>query len=118
MPDYVMYSMRVKPLNIVCKRNYEDFTRLRATLCALYPGIKMSYLEKNSWFYSTNIEFIKKQKAMLEFFLNDLIQHKEIRNSRILEDFLTLQEHKKIKRKFEEYEKLEKPKAIEELCLL
>ena len=79
----------------------------------LFPAIKLPYLEKNSWFSSTNIEFIKKQKIMLEFFLNDILKNKEIRNSRIIEDFLTLSEHKKIKRKFEEWEKLEKPKSIE-----
>jgi len=43
---------------------------------------------------------------MLEFFLNDLIRNPEIRNSKILEDFLTLTDHKKIKRKFEEWDKL------------
>jgi len=33
--------------------------------------------------------------------MNDLIKNPEIRNSRIFEDFLTLKEHKAIKRKFE-----------------
>ena len=62
MPDYVMYFINLHPLNIVCKRNYEDFTKLKATLTEIYPGIRLAYLEKNSWFSSTNIEFIKKQK--------------------------------------------------------
>ncbi len=50
--------------------------------------------------------------------MNDLIKNPEIRNSRILEDFLTLPNHKTIKRKFEEWEQLEAPKSIEELCWL
>jgi midasin (ATPase involved in ribosome maturation) len=101
MPDYVMYFINLHPLNIVCKRNYEDFTKLKATLAEIYPGIRLAYLEKNSWFSSTNIEFIKKQKTMLAFFINDLIKNNEIRNSRVFEEFVTLQEHKQIKRKFE-----------------
>ena len=78
-----MYSIKVIPLEITIKRNYEDFSRLRNALSLFYPGIKLAYLEKNSWFSSTNLENIKRQKIMLEFFLNDLINNKEIRNSRI-----------------------------------
>lgn len=54
---------------------------------------------------------------MFEFFINDLIKNPEIRNSRIFEDFLTLKEHKAIKRKFEEYAKMDEFKALEELCV-
>jgi hypothetical protein len=100
MPDYTMYLVKVHPLNITCKRNYEDFERLRKTLNKLFPGIKLAYLESNSWFSATNLEFIKNQKTMLEFFINDLIRNSEIKNSKILEDFLTLTDHKQIKRKF------------------
>ena len=45
-----MYYMTVKPLNIVCKRNYEDFTRLKTALQKFYPGMQLPWLEKNSWF--------------------------------------------------------------------
>jgi hypothetical protein len=44
MPDYVMYSIRVQPLNILIQRNYEDFTRLRAVLSDFYPGTKLAHL--------------------------------------------------------------------------
>lgn len=100
MPDYAMYQIRVLPLNILIHRNYEDFSRLRLTLVKLFPGTKLAYLETNSWFSKTNADFIANQKVMLEFFLNDLIMNSEIRNSRIFEDFLTLSDHKKIKRRF------------------
>lgn len=100
MPDYVMYSIRIIPSNTLVKRNYEDFSRLRQALADFYPGYKLAYLEKNSWFSSTSLDNIKKQKTMLELFINDLLKNCEIRNSRILEDFLTLPEHKRMKRKF------------------
>jgi len=79
----------------------------------VYPGIKLPYLEKNSWLSETNADFIKKQKVMLEFFLNDIALNPDLKNSRIFEDFLTLREHKKIKRKFEEYEKMGHGLSIE-----
>ena len=50
---------------------------------------------------------------MLEFFLNDIALNPDLKNSRIFEDFLTLREHKKIKRKFEEYEKMGHGLSIE-----
>ena len=118
MPDYVMYTLRVLPGDFECKRNYEDFTKLRSTLEKIYPGMHLPYLEKNSWLSETNADFIRKQKVMLEFFVADLLHNPEIRNSRIIEDFLTFKEHKRIKRKFEEYDRIEKPKGIEDICLL
>lgn len=44
MPDYVMYTLKVQPLNLTIKRNYEDFVRLRQSLSDFYPGIKLAYL--------------------------------------------------------------------------
>lgn len=44
MPDYVMYSIRVQPSNVLIQRNYEDFTRLRAALSTFYPGTKLAHL--------------------------------------------------------------------------
>jgi hypothetical protein len=73
----------------------------------------LAYLEGNSWFGATGPEQTKRQKVMLEYFLNDLLRNKEVCNSRFIEDFLTLNDHKRIKRKFEEFEQLERPKSIE-----
>lgn len=44
-----MYNMHVSPMGIICKRNYEDFTKLKATLEKFYPGTQMPYLEKEGW---------------------------------------------------------------------
>lgn len=49
-----MYSMRVMPSGIICKRNYEDFTKFKATLEKFYPGIQMPYLEKEGWRVETS----------------------------------------------------------------
>ena len=50
--------------------------------------------------------------------MRDLLRNSEIRNSRIMEDFLIVKDHKSIKRKFEKYEDMPEPKGIEELCML
>ena len=38
---------------------------------------------------------------MLEMFMADILSNKELRNSRVLEDFLGITDHKGVKRKFE-----------------
>lgn len=43
---------------------------------------------------------------MLEFFLRDVLRNKELRNSRVIEDFISLKDHKAMKRKFEKYNKI------------
>jgi hypothetical protein len=65
----------LKPANIICKRKYEDFTRLKDNLMKFHPGVKLPFLETNSWLSETNIDFIKKQKINLEYFLNELLKH-------------------------------------------
>jgi hypothetical protein len=117
--DYVMYHVRVLPAGFTCKRNLQDFEKLRRQLESVYPGLRMPYLERIGWLDSELApEIIARNKKYLEFFLADLVAHPELRNSRILEDFLTLRDHKQVKRKFEEYAKLKKISALEELCLL
>ena len=50
--------------------------------------------------------------------MEDILRNPELRNSRITEEFLTFEDHKRMKRKFEEYMIMEKPKALEDLVLL
>lgn len=57
---------------------------------------------------------IKKQKLFLESFLNSLMMNKNIR-CKILDDFLLEDNLDTLKKNFRDLEKLEKPKAIEDL---
>jgi hypothetical protein len=44
-----MFHLKVLPANIVCKRNLEDFQKLRRNLEGVYPGVRLPYLEKLGW---------------------------------------------------------------------
>jgi hypothetical protein len=57
---------------------------------------------------------IKKQKLFLESFLNSLMMNKSIR-CKIIDDFLLEENLDTLKKNFRDFEKLEKPKAIEDL---
>ena len=75
-PDYAMYNIKIIPLGIEIKRNYDDFSKLKTNLAKFFPGIHLPYLHDNSWFSSTNTDFIDNQIKMLEFFLRDLLRNK------------------------------------------
>ena len=53
--NYAMYHMKVVPLGIECKRNYDDFYKLKDNLKKFFPGHHIPYLEPNSWFSATSI---------------------------------------------------------------
>lgn len=44
VPDYVLYHLLTKGLNIQVKRKYAHFVRLRNMLCKFYPGFRVPYL--------------------------------------------------------------------------
>ena len=80
-----MYHLKVDPANIICKRNFEDFQKLKKNLENVYPGVRLPYLEKLGWLESEiSPEYIAKQKKYLKYFLEDILQHDELRNSRIM----------------------------------
>jgi hypothetical protein len=60
-----MYNIKIMPLGIECKRNYEDFTKLRDNLKKFFPGMCLPYLDEVSWLSTTNNDFINNQKKML-----------------------------------------------------
>jgi hypothetical protein len=98
VPDYVLYHVLTKGINVQVKRKYNHFLRLRNMLVKFYPGHRVSFLEKNPWINDKDTEFIAKQKVMIELFMNDLLMNPEFRNCRIVEEFLTL-DYKKLKAK-------------------
>ena len=42
--NYAMYHIKVSPLNLELKRNYDDFSKLRDNLKKFFPGHHVPYL--------------------------------------------------------------------------
>jgi len=42
--DYAMFNVKITPLNVECKRNYDDFAKLRNNLAKFFPGICLPHL--------------------------------------------------------------------------
>ena len=118
MSDYVRYFVSTPALNSEVKRKYNHFLKLRQNLEKFYPGFKLPFLAKAAWFQETDPSNITNQKMLISHFMNDVLMNRELRNCRIVEEFLTLQDYKGLKVKFEEYEKMAILHSVEELCLL
>lgn len=58
------------------KRKYNHFTKLRANLEKFYPGFKLPYLAKGSWFQESDPNNISIQKAMITHFMNDVLMNR------------------------------------------
>lgn len=106
LPDYAMYCVKVLPSNIICKRTYDDFVKLRANLEKLHPVLKIPYLESSSWLSESDIVLINKNKSHLEFFLRGIIEHPDLSRSPLFRAFLTIEDHKSMKKRNEEFEKV------------
>lgn len=102
LPDYAIYSMEVMPNNIICKRTYNDFVTLKERLAFIYPFVKLPYLQSSSWLSENDLALINKNKFNLETFMRGLLDHPLLSSSLILNNFITIAEHKQIKKYFEE----------------
>ena len=50
MPDYVRYFVSTPAIGSEVKRKYNHFVKLRANLEKFYPGFRLPYLAKGTWF--------------------------------------------------------------------
>ena len=94
LPDYAIYHIKVDPLNLICKRTYDDFLELRKILEKLYSGVKVPIIESGSWFSESDIALINTNKVTLEQFLNDINAHPTLSRSEVFREFVTVPDHK------------------------
>ena len=116
LPNYVLYVIKVMPLGVEIKRKYKDFEVLRSILGKLFPMTRLPFLNGNNRLSETEEIAIKKQKYMLEGFLNDLLMNTDFVACKVTEEFLTLKDESMFKKKFGEYEKLGEIKSIEDMA--
>jgi hypothetical protein len=57
--NYPMFHLKIMPATITCKRNFEDFIKLKKNLEGAYPGLRLPYLDRQGIFESqTSDEYI------------------------------------------------------------
>ena len=111
--NYELYTISTPLTDYVVKRKQLDFFELREYLVKRYPGYMIPPLPKkiNKKFIA---ESMKKYMRLLQLFLNDLLDHPLLRETKIVHSFLTIQDEKVYAKVIKELVKKPLPKEIAE----
>ena len=112
--NYVTYLIETIPFDIKVRKRYSDFEWLRNILCIIYPNVTIPPMPKKNFSSRFNEEFINKRLRSLEKFLKGISIHPLLRNSKILYDFISIQNENEFNDKKNEYNKLKSPQHLYE----
>ena len=108
---HIEYLVTTDDLNLNVRRRYTDFEWLHQTISNLYPYLIIPPISKKSKITTDHLGdvFISKRMRYLEKFLNWLVVNPVIKCSKILYDFLSIEEDEKLKKQKISYQRLAKP---------
>ena len=109
-----VYHVKTLPFNWIVKRKYTDFVWLRTLLIKMYPGIPIPPLPGKTM-KSLDEKLVSRRKGYFESFLAEVMSFPDLKASKYLTDFLSIQDEKQFKLKVKATEKLIKPKNISEV---
>jgi len=88
-----IYHVKTHPFNWVVKRRYTDFIWLRTLLIKMYPGIPIPPLPEKT-IKSLDEKLIQRRKGYFESFLTEILSFPDLKSSKYLTDFLSIQDEK------------------------
>jgi hypothetical protein len=111
--NYELYTISTPLTDWVVKRRQSHFFELREHLVKRYPGYIVPSLPKkiNKKFTT---ESMNKYIKLLQLFLNDLLDHPLLRETKLLHSFLTVKNENTYERMIKELTKATVPKDITE----
>ncbi len=117
--SYITFLVSTIPLKLQVRRRYSDFEWLRNLLINLYPTSVIPFLPKKSSFGDRfNEVFLNKRMRFLEKFMKFLITDPLIRNSKLLYEFLCIENENDFNTKKNFYNKLKPPSNLNEIATL
>ncbi len=109
------YLIETSPIKYSVRRRHKDFHWLRKILQKLYPGIFIPPMSDKEISESTPDLKVTKRLTECEHFVNEIAKDDLLRSSQVFFDFISTKNEKEFKIKRKAYEKLERPKNINEL---
>jgi len=88
--SYITYLVKTFPLEFKVCRRYSDFLWLRQILVREYPSYNIPPMCKKSGVSSSDMEGIHKRMHQLQFFIDGIIAHPELRSSQHFLVFLKM----------------------------
>ena len=117
--SYVTFLVSTNPLKLQVRRKYSDFEWLRSLLISLYPTSVIPFLPKKSSFSDRfNEIFLNKRMRFLDKFMTFLITDPLIRNSKLLYEFLCVENENDFITKKNFYNKFKPPASLNDIATL
>ena len=117
--SYVTFLVSTNPLKLQVRRKYSDFEWLRSLLISLYPTSVIPFLPKKSSFGDRfNEIFLNKRMRFLDKFMTFLITDPLIRNSKLLYEFLCVENENDFITKKNFYNKFKPSASLNDIATL
>ena len=109
--SFISYVVSTEPLGYQTNKRYSDFSWLRKTLSLIYPNCVLPPLCKKNFGDRFSDTLISKRMRSIEKFMQGIIEHPLIKNSELINIFLSTKENE-YKKKISKYQKIKKPTTL------
>ena len=110
--SFISYEVSTEPLGYKTNKRYSDFTWLRKMLTMLYSNCIIPPMCKKNFGDRFSDSLINKRMRSIEKFLQGIIEHPLVKNSELLNIFLSCEKKDEYKKRIAKYQKIKKPPTL------
>ena len=107
--SFILYSVLTEPFGYKTNKRYNDFSTLRKILSIIYSNCVLPPLCKKNFGDRFSDALIAKRMRSIEKFMQGIIDHPLVKNSELINDFLSEEKKEEYNRKIKNYQKIKKP---------
>ena len=113
--SYVTYLVETNPFGFRVRKRYSDFEWLKNILSLQYPQCVIPPLCKKKFGDRFNEKFVNKRARLIQKFMEGILVHPLMRNSKIYYDFISCDNEEEIDKNKKKYEKKKPPENIKDM---
>jgi hypothetical protein len=110
--SFISYEVSTEPLGYKTNKRYSDFTWLRKMLTMLYSNCIIPPMCKKNFGDRFSDSLINKRMRSIEKFMQGIIEHPLVKNSELLNIFLSCEKKDEYKKRIAKYQKIKKPPTL------
>ena len=107
--SFIQYTVLTEPLGYKTNKRYSDFSWLCKTLSLIYPNCVLPPLCKKHLGHRFSDALIEKRMRSIEKYMQGIIEHPLLKNSELLNDFLSAEKREEYNKKIKKYQKIKNP---------
>ena len=114
--SYILYEVFTEPYNYKTYKRYKDFDWLRKALSTIYPNCALPPLTKKNIFGDNFSKgFIGKRIRFIEKFMEGIFLHPLVKNSELLNIFLSVENKNDFKKQTKKYENMKEITSVKKM---